>query len=182
MDIKRQKGFTLIELLMAMAMMAIMIAVVIVSLGGARTNRELDGEAGKILSLLRETQNYALTGKSVSGSDACDRFSARVSGNEFRIYHYDKSSGTCTFVNTPSRYPVGSGVALAAVHWNGTAAVNLSRLDFTIPNGQLLVNGVTFEMSGSQWVRFQLSKNSVTENVCVYPFGRMEQKPIGVDC
>lgn len=182
MDTKKQKGFTLIELLMAMSMMAVMVAVVIVSLGSARTNRELDGEAGKVLSLLREAQNYALTGKSISGSDACDRFSTRVSGNEFQIYHYDKSSGACVFVNTPLRYAVGSGAALSATRWDGTASSALSRLDFTIPNGQLLVNGLFVEMSGSQWVRFQLSKSGVTENVCVYPLGRMEQKPIGTDC
>ncbi len=177
---KRVKGFTLIELLMAMAMTAIMIGVVLVSLSGAKTNRDVDGEAAKILSALREVQNYSLTGRGLGGVRACGQFRVSLSGTTFSTYYSYKTSGTCEAVESPMTYVVGNGVTLSFARDSGIAFGVDDFLNFTIPNGVVKLDAT--ELSGSQWVRFQLTKSGVSENVCVYPFGRIEQKPIGMAC
>jgi prepilin-type N-terminal cleavage/methylation domain-containing protein len=174
-----RSGFTLIELMMTMAMTAIMIAVLLASLSGTKRSREVEGEANKVLAALREVQNYSLTGRGINGTNACRKFGIDVpeSSNTLSITYYDKSSGTCTVVGTKATYAVGNGAALTS-----TLAVG-STLDFTLPNGQVFVNdGTTATELTSGSVMFHISKYSDTvfDNVCVYPFGRIEQLPVGV--
>ena len=176
-ETKRQKGFTLVELLMAMAMTAIMISVVMVSLSGSKTNRDVDGEAAKILAALREVQNYSLTGKGIGGTRACGSFSVKVLDGNIVVYYSDRTSGTCTPVGSPLTYVTGNGVTLTA------SLATDATLDFAIPNGKVTTtaSGTSAELTADS-VEFQLEKNGVYENVCVYPFGRIEQKAIGTPC
>ena len=61
--LKNKKGVSLIELIVVIGIIGIMAAASIVSLAKARNETAVEGEADKLVAVIREAQNYALTGK-----------------------------------------------------------------------------------------------------------------------
>lgn len=66
--IKNKKGMTLIEVVVLIAIIGIISAISIVSLTTSKRTSELDVAAEEVSAVLREAQNYALTGKDISAS------------------------------------------------------------------------------------------------------------------
>ncbi|MEF3692398.1 MAG: prepilin-type N-terminal cleavage/methylation domain-containing protein [Candidatus Moraniibacteriota bacterium] len=64
--LKNKKGATLIEIVAVIAIIGIMTGATIVSFSKARTQAAVEGETEKLISVIREAQNYALTGKQAS--------------------------------------------------------------------------------------------------------------------
>jgi prepilin-type N-terminal cleavage/methylation domain-containing protein len=182
MTVSRRKtchGFTIIEMLIVAGIIVVMSATAMAYLGGARTSRDVDAEAHKMTSVLREVQNDALTGRAIGGGTACNNASgvaftiSVTEGSATVTVTYNKRDTTtnaCT-VTASTTYAVTGGVTFAAAR----------SFSFSLPNGRVYDSGGT-ELSGASNIQFTLQKDAVTDNVCVYPFGRIEQKAIGVDC
>ena len=68
----QRKGFTLIEILVVVAIIGIAAGIILVSVGSGRTQKEVEGDARRLVGMLRELQNDALSGKQVvSGRVSC---------------------------------------------------------------------------------------------------------------
>lgn len=63
-----RQGVTLTELVVVIAIIGIMSAVSIVSLTTARRNSELESAAEDVVAILREAQNYSLSGKQLTAN------------------------------------------------------------------------------------------------------------------
>jgi prepilin-type N-terminal cleavage/methylation domain-containing protein len=64
---KNQKGFTLIEMLVTTAMMALMLTVVAVNIGGANSKRDNVLALSNTISDFHRSQSYALSSRNYSG-------------------------------------------------------------------------------------------------------------------
>lgn len=161
----RKKGFTLVELMIVMAIVGIMTAVTIVSLGDARDRKAAEGEARKFAAVVREVQNYALTGKQLSaGEVTCSvgmRTIALATGatTSYDIFYTYRSGADC---NTSTAVIFATNTLLNEVEFsNATTAFS-----FSVPRAELNFSGPPKS--------FVLSKGSATYAVCVYPSGRIE--------
>ena len=172
---KQQKlsGFTLIELMVSMAILSIMVTATIISMGGAKTKQEVEGAARQVAAAIREAQNYALTGKNIGSSgDVPCRFRLAATGtSSFTIQQKEFSSGSCGIDSgSPLTYSLLAGVT-----------VSTNNVSFDVPRGEVF-NDALGELDGTDEVDFAVSKSGSTAHVCVYPFGRIEEKPIGGSC
>lgn len=105
---KVSAGFTLIELVVVMAIIGIMVAVVSFSFGNESTKKALETNAREFASVLREAQNYALTGKQIGSGVTC-RFDVTWTTTDYSLKAMAKSgsglcdgTGTVTLVSTYS--------------------------------------------------------------------------------
>lgn len=147
-----QKGFTLIEVVAVLGIITVMMMVTLVFMGQGRTDKELDTEANKVYSAIREAQNYSLTGESVESINSeCNRirFNFRRDGT-FAIYNTTSSSVEC-----------GSAIAEYSLE-NGVNFVVRGRIHFAVPSGKTDVSGV---------YSIGLIKKNRFHNVCIYPAG-----------
>lgn len=169
---KRLSGFTLVELVVSMAILSIMAAITIVSLSGTKTKQEVEGAARELAAAIREAQNYALTGRSITGGLPC----------QFRITAV-ALSGSYTLQQTDS---TGCGTVAGSVSYTLPNSVQFSSgtgVWFDVPRGEPRNSaGTEIGTSGVTHVDFSFAKNGSTAHVCVYPLGRIEEKPIGVNC
>lgn len=153
---------TLIELLVAMAIVVIGASIMIVSLSGARTTRALEGATLQISSAIREAQNNALTGKfSTSSNTVCRHRVWIVEGES--VVHTSIVSGSGCATETARQYDLS----------NGVKAANSQALFFTLPHARVFDGSGTELTSGR--IDLQISKESLTYHVCVYPGGRVEE-------
>lgn len=170
--IMKKKGFTLVELMVVMAMTAIMIGVVLVSLDGARDRKNVEVEARKLAAVIREAQNYALTGKQfVSGRVTCSvGVRAIGDGDEGYIVSYAYRSGTdCSDSPTAATWVTNS--LLNGVRFASTT----DTFSFVVPRGEVNLGG------NPNPIPIQVSKNSATWSVCVYSGGRVVEAA-GASC
>ncbi|MFZ2300030.1 MAG: prepilin-type N-terminal cleavage/methylation domain-containing protein [Candidatus Moraniibacteriota bacterium] len=134
------RAFTLIEVMVVIAIISILTGVVIASLGKGRVQRELETNAREFASVVREAQNYALTGKQIAGNTAC-AFYVRWSASAYALeYTYKNGSENCTATPTPIatrthtlKYGVtfaNQGIVAFALPWANTSAqqVNFQKL------------------------------------------------------
>lgn len=147
MQNKNKKGFTLLEVLVVITMVAIMTVATLSTLNTNRIERELEAAGDQVYSALRETQNYALTGKEVDSG--CDMYEFHYDGENYRIENTSSTGDTCTF-------SFGSELK-NAVQFSG--ADNIS---FSVPHGNVGIAGVK---------SIGLEKDGRTYNVCVYDTG-----------
>ncbi|MDX9855383.1 MAG: type II secretion system protein [Parcubacteria group bacterium] len=72
--IKTKKGFTLLEVMAVMGIVAVMTAVALSAIVNSRNQTELESAANEVMAAIRETQNYALTGKKDESDNVCTQY------------------------------------------------------------------------------------------------------------
>ncbi len=154
------RAFTLIEVVVVMAIISIMTGVVIVSFGSGRVQRELETNAREFASIVREAQNYALTGRqAIAGTTPCS-FGISWSGANYNIsYIYRIGTGACTQTSLVNSYVLKNGVAFG----------NSGSFNFSLPHASL-----SFASGSSPAV---LTKQSISHIVCTYAEGRIVDRP-----
>lgn len=182
---KTKKAFSLMELLIITAVISIMTVASLVYLGGQKEDKELEVEANKMASAIREAQNNALTGKQPdNASVACghgfyfDNDGTLPSSNiEYKIFFNSDSSG-CGAAgrnydeassNTYIKYELGNNV-----EFNSSLAMSIY---FTVPHGKIFDNAENAILT-AQTITLK-GRSGDTYNVCIYPGGKIEAKESG---
>lgn len=151
--------------MVVMAMIAIMVSVTIVTLSGARDKKVVEGEARKLAAVVRELQNYALTGKQLgTGRVTCSVGMDAIEGGVDTGYDvfYTYRSGTDCGTSTSSvfaTYALSGGVAFSN---------SINPFSFSVPRGEINLGG------NPDPTPIRISKGSVTYTVCIYQSGRIE--------
>ena len=171
----QKNGFTLIEIMVAMAIVGIMSAMVLTSLSSGKERKVVEGEARRVAAAIREIQNYALTGKQISGQVPCRFGVGAISiGDISMLLNESHRTGASCAAGASAPAPIpGMAVTLS----NGvtfTADVNADFF-FTVPRGELNPNG------NATPIKLQLGKGSATYSVCVYPGGQVKDV-MGASC
>lgn len=158
---KNLRAFTFVEVVVVMAIISIVFGMVIVSLTNSRVKRELETNAREFAGVVRQAQNYALTGKQIlEGTNPC-QFQVDWNGSGYTlIYHYKDSNGNCNQTSTMAVYPLKNGVT-----FTGSGS-----LSFTLPHA----------VSGSTSLQF--IKNGINHTVCISSDGRVSDHPGGAAC
>lgn len=171
----QKKGFTLIEVLAVIAIIGIASAIILASVGNGRTRKEVEGDARRLVGMLRELQNDALSGKQVvSGRVSCAFILPPSLAGATTIsptYRY-RNGATCASVlsGTLPVFRLTPGVSISVA--NGGVS-------FVVPWGKVWDGSVTASLGGT--VQYALTKAGVTWSVCVYPSGRIEET-VGGSC
>ena len=94
-----RQGFTLMEVVLVIGIIAIMTSVALVYIGGSRKNKtEVKSATNEVVSAIRETQNYSLTGNVSSGSNCVEyRFSTTTGTSNYSITGHDDVGNNCGF-------------------------------------------------------------------------------------
>ncbi len=175
---ENRPGFTLVEVLITTSIIGLVSAVSLVSLSGFKVRREVEGSARIVAAAIRDAQNNALTGKNIrgttciSGSDSVPcvpcGFEFSAGGNAYVIHQSNAAmdgSGSCSAFGGGTSVPLASGVTISA-----------QSVAFTVPRAEPKTGTGSDLDSGS--IDFVLSKGGVTAHVCVYPLGRVEERPL----
>jgi type II secretion system protein H len=162
---KNPNAFTLIEVMVVMAIMAIMAAIAMISLGSGHIKKDLETNAREFVGVVREAQNYALTGKqAVVGTDPC-RFRIDWGGSTYALtYWYKNAAGNCNQTFQMATYTLKNGVVFS----NN----NTNFLYFTLPHANSNFGAIKSAT---------LTKRSNSHTVCIYEDGRMNDQP-GISC
>ena len=154
---KNPRAFTLIEVMVVLAIIGIMTVLVVTSLGNGRVQRELETNAREFAAVVREAQNYALTGKQfVAGTTPCF-FSVSGGGAGYTLTYGYKNVGTGACSETsPVNYALKNGVTFSGA---------VDTVPFTLPHATLDI------VAGSKSATF--IKSSTYHKVCVYADGRI---------
>ena len=179
---KKLRAFTLIELLVVVAIIGIMTGVAMVSSGNGRTDKELETSAREFVAVVREVQNYALTGRqfSTTDTDACVdgfrfrlRWNETVAHNDYHLRYRHNVSGSCTG-DIVASYTLKNGVV-----FSGSSA---NSIFFTMPWANIFNNsGTALELATPNYVTVTLTKSSRSHVVCIYADGRITNKA-GASC
>lgn len=151
---KNLRAFTLIEVMVVMAIISVMSGMVIVSLTDSRVKRELETNAREFAGVVREAQNYALTGKQlipdttptsygIQWTDSAPNYSLLYNGVSF------------------SNYTLKNGVTFSSG----------GNLSFSLPHANF---------NGSTSVKF--TKKAIYHTVCISSDGRTSDQPGDVIC
>ncbi len=143
----KKAGFTLLELMVVVAIIGIMSAVGFVSLSDSRNQKAVDLEARKVASVLRMTQNYAVSGYSLDiNKIPCQfTFTSMSTGSYSISYNYRSPVGVCGSPQLISTFTVANNVSITS------ATVGFAR-----PRGEVA--------SPTQII---LSRAGLTATVCV---------------
>ncbi|MDD2766585.1 MAG: prepilin-type N-terminal cleavage/methylation domain-containing protein [Candidatus Moranbacteria bacterium] len=152
---QRWSGFTLIEVIVTIAIVSILTSVAISGINsGAKTQRELETNAREFASVVREAQNYALTGKqaNVAGTNTCSFLVSQISSTQYTLSAIACGTGTAELITT---YTLKNGVGLS-----GTSSIT-----FVLPRGvPSSVGAVIFSKGDNRYY------------VCVSADGKIEDK------
>lgn len=161
---KNSAGFTLIEVVIVMAIMSIMVVIVVVSFGNGRIERELETNAREFVGVVREAQNYALTGKqAIIGTEPC-YFHISWSGSNYTLsYLFKDADHVCNQTFVMATYTLKNGVVFS----------NADAFSFSLPHAIL-----DFATASKEVI---LNKQSISRVVCVYATGRISDQ-LGVTC
>jgi prepilin-type N-terminal cleavage/methylation domain-containing protein len=162
--LERAKGFTLIEVMVVLTIITIVSTVFLVDWTSGRVNRQVGNEAREVETLIREAQNYALTGsQAVAGTEPC-RFQVTWGGANYGLtYWYKDGSGNCTQTRTMKSFTLSDGVVFSAT----------SSFYFTLPHAELSFLGPSQAIV--------MSKASSFQTVCVFQGGLINSR-IGSTC
>ncbi|MFZ2187608.1 MAG: prepilin-type N-terminal cleavage/methylation domain-containing protein [Candidatus Moraniibacteriota bacterium] len=133
------KGLTLVELVIVISIVGILASIVSISLGDQRTKKELEANAREFASVLKEAQNYALTGKQAGSGVTCQFDVVWPTVSAYRIEAQAKSGDTCTGASTTiADYSLKQGVVFSttsgvsfALPWaeSSSATIQFDKLD-----------------------------------------------------
>lgn len=174
-------GFTFVELIVAMAILSTLAAVTIASMSGNRTRQEVESATRLVASVVREAQNYALTGKNITATPTARPCQFRVvgAGASISIEQLNAGDDQCPLI--PGTATSGAWVSGATYPLSNGVTVSAGGVRFDVPRGEP-TNSSGVELSGVTGpVDFSVSKGD-TAHVCVYPLGRIEEKPVGGSC
>lgn len=156
----------MLELLVAMAVVGILTAAAIVPLSNTRTKKEVEVAAREVAAAIREAQNYALTGKQVSGAEyPCNyKFNATPDTSNYNI-EYDYHVYGDAACNPKNLYSssLKNGVSFKSVAPN--------TISFSIPYGSI-----------NPTAKVVLKKGSSEYTVCVSVTGNIEEKIDDITC
>jgi len=125
---KNLKGVTLLELVVVMAIVGIMVTVITVSFGSENTKKNLETNAREFSSILREAQNYSLTGRQNDSSNTTCAYSITwtIATSTYRLNAISKNGTLCNGTSASvATYALKQGVVFS----NGGAAT------FSLPWG-----------------------------------------------
>jgi prepilin-type N-terminal cleavage/methylation domain-containing protein len=125
----RDAGFTLVETMVTIVLLSIMMTLTVGAYGRWARASEQSGVARELQSLLRQTQQRAIT----EGRSTCVEFD--VAASSYTVY-----SGACDAAKVKVRGPIGTG----------SKSVHLSSPAFRSPAGTTKP-GVTFTPRGTAW-------------------------------
>lgn len=153
--LKSFSGFTLIEIIVVVTIISILSVVLLLSFGDSRVKKELETNANEFAGVVREAQNYALTGKqAVSGTTPC-RYQISWNGLSYSIIYWKiDTSGVCVSDSTLAQYSLKNGVVFSGS----------DSFTFNLPYADLSFG------SGTKTIIF--TKQSLSHVVCVYGGGR----------
>lgn len=178
---KTRLGFTLVELIVTTAALSIMATVTIMSLSGNKTRHEVQTATRLVASAAREAQNYALTGKNITANAAnrpC-KFRVRSVGGGTAVFVEQLNAGMVSCPSSGSTADSWSGFTYDLT--GGVTSSVTAEVRFDVPRGEP-TNSSGAELSGTDLVDFTVSKSGLTAHACVYPLGRVEEKPVGGSC
>lgn len=175
MKIANKEGFSLMELVIIIAIIGIMTAVGLVSLNSGKNQKQVETEARKVISVIREAQNNALSGKSIgSGRYPCSFEVSLAPGSDTGKYsasyiYKNSVAETCasnSVSSTYGNYNLSNGVVFSSA---------ASDINFSAPFG-----GVA--SSTSIPLLITLSKGDFSFNFCVCPLGKIVENGGCGDC
>lgn len=151
------QAFTLIEILMVIAIIGIVASILFGSLSSGQAVKSVETNAREFVGVVREAQNYALTGKQlIAGTDPCGYVVGWSGANYTMTYKYKNAGGACSQSSIVTTYQLKGGATFSAT----------GSLEFGLPHGVIV--GLS---SGSRAVIF--AKGGTTHVACVYFNGRM---------
>jgi prepilin-type N-terminal cleavage/methylation domain-containing protein len=160
---KNLRGFTLIEIIIVVAIISIMAGLIIVPLGTSRVKKELETNAREFVGVVREAQNYALTGKQIGGNTACAFYVIWTTPSTYSLKYTPSGSCGATPTNIVS-YSLKNGVTFST---GGS-------FNFALPHATLSFS------SGSQATVFK--KGTISHVVCTYADGHISDRPGSTTC
>ena len=153
-------AFSLIELLIVVAIIGALTTLVMTSLGNGRTTKELAVNAQAFISVVREAQNNALTGKQTIPGRSC-AFRVSSFGAGYAVYSGFINSGFCTSFNLDGTYTLTNGVSFSS----------LPIISFSVPHATLVIDK-----------KVVLTKNSMFHTICIYVDGRISDSAGDISC
>lgn len=155
---------TLVELVTVIAVIGIMTSVTIISLNQSKTRSALDAEVERLISAIREAQNYALTGEnSTNNAVFCANYNTyfSISLDEY-VLKNGPLSDNCGFYK---KYKLENGVKFSGV-------ANGGYIRFGVPHAILSSSGTG---TTGDWKRIGLIKGSITHYICINGVGSVKK-------
>jgi prepilin-type N-terminal cleavage/methylation domain-containing protein len=162
---KNKKGYSLIEVLIVCAIIGILSAIFLASkISGNKNLQSLKVTAREVAAAVRETQNYALTGKMINAGDTpCLYRMENVGGVSYRIRYRSKLNpvGTC----------IGTWTTIYTKILSNGISINIGggNIEYNVPHGDR--SGGGFDIT--------LTKNGVMVHVCACDSGKVVEKFTG---
>lgn len=173
---KFKKGFTLIELLIVIAIIGIMTAALFVTMSRSGTTNSLKVAGRQVAAAIRETQNYALTGKQKDKDlyPCAFKFSIDYSDDAsyYKIDYVPRTINEQCGKVTEGGYdfePFVSPVKIVGIN-----SVTGTDVIFTVPHAIY-----TTPESESDYTEYVLKKQNKEYKVRIYSTGRVEE--VGFD-
>lgn len=166
-----QKAFTLIEVMAVIAIVSILSVILLVSSSGSRAAKEIENAGQEVEGAMRTAQNYALTGRTVTGSGIpaaatpCYFMMSWSGGTGSYVLTYiykNTSSDACS--------PAGPSSVMAAYSLrNGVVFNTTGSFYFSLPHANI------FDGSGAITTSkgIIVEKAGVRHVACIYAGGRV---------
>jgi len=160
--IENRRGFSFMEVMMVVAIIGILSSVSLVSLSNSREKKDVETAAREVVAAIRETQNYALTGKQPVATDfpCFYRFSPTQNSETYTInYNYHISGTNCV---TPA--PIDSSLAYGSYALKNRVTFSVvSNISFSVP----------FAVTSGG--RIVITKGSNNYTICVNSAGKISE-------
>lgn len=161
------RGFSLIEIIIVISIIGTLTTASLIFMGNIRTEKAVKSEVTAVLAVIREAQNYSLTGRGAHPS--C--------GNVFEFHYGQENNGT----NNPSAFGIGGCTDFAHELKSGISFSASDYFSFIVPHGRVLESDGTALLPG-ETITITISKSGVTGGICVYPSGRVNEQEDGSSC
>jgi prepilin-type N-terminal cleavage/methylation domain-containing protein len=159
----RKKGLTIIEVVVVVSIAAILIVVALVNFrSSAKKEKEVESSAREVTGVIREAQNYALTGKQPDPNKVpCSYYFRKVNDSQYEIlytYHVVGDTGCTKPPEVYATYSLKNKVIIG----------DFTNFYFKVPFGDIVDDaGVPITSN----VKIKISKDAVIYCVLVYPSG-----------